>query len=152
MINLKTYEEFDYLGVGAVIANFLIGVGIVRFFNYIKTLLKIKNIEKSAIIAIEKILKDKTEWKGKMEVTKGPNTITIISDKRFNIYGGTIYSFQLNTKTNKIEILIKRDGVMPINKNIEFYIDDEEKETILNIIEENVVNKFSNYNKNRYYQ
>lgn len=136
---LKTYEEFDPI-VGIAIPA-LIGFGLVRTFNLIKTLMKSKKMEKSAIDSINKIINiDKTEPRGKMLVIKGPSTINIISDKRQIIYGGTIFSFQINTENNVVYVDIRRKGIYNLHKEFSFNISEEEKELILNIIKANVIN------------
>jgi len=140
--SIENQNESLFLGT---LISVMIGHSISRTFELIITLLKIKKIEKSVIDAIDEISKNKTSFKNfrhikKFLIINGPNTVTIISDRSLKFYFDTMFSFQINKQNNIVDILIKRNGLFRINKEISFKITNEEKQELLKLINKNIFN------------
>jgi len=137
MNNIKNYNEYikEDLTILPGVVGVISGYGIYRFFNLIFTLLKIKKIKNSSKDALIDIIKNKR----KLTLIKGPSTITIISDRKIPLWGGPVFSFQINTEKNKCEIIIKRKGIYNIDKNYNFDISEEEKKDLLEKIEKFII-------------
>ena len=147
MNHILSYEEKcneDLITAVSVVVGFLIGHAIVALIQILKYIIQSKKIEKSVIHAIDDISK---KSKGlfdarKLKVVKGPSTISVISDRSAGMSPRILFSFQLNTVNNTVDVIIQRrsfiTGEEKMSKEIHFDVTEDEKEEILNIIYRNL--------------